>query len=493
MSLLKQLAGETVIYGIGQILPRIVHYLVFSIYLTYRLNDDPGEYAIYVDLYAYASILIVLFSYRMDTAFFRFATKAKDLNNAFKTAFLPLVGSSVLLILIGTLLASPLASFLKYPGRSIYVIWFAWIIAFDVLSLLPLAKLRLQSKAKIFVGFKVLNVFMTIALVLFFLEFCPRFWPGVLSFFQPYVHGIIDYVFISNLTASVVMFLGLLLYVKLPKGNIDWSLWKDMLQYSWPLVIVGIAGSINQFFGVPLQKFFLGADFELNREEAGIYGAIQKIPALLAMVTTAYNYAAEPFFFRNASRKDSKDLYGRVAQCFIIVIGFVALGIYLYIDLFQYFVGSTYRKGLYLIPVLLLSYVFLGIYYNISVWYKLSGKTIYGAIIASIGALLTLVVSITFLPIIGISASAYAALGCYSLMVILAYFLGQKHYPINYPVVPMLRQIGMIILIMFVFYLVKTEEIVYNLVIASCLIIAYAVMTYFLEKELIKSFFSKES
>lgn len=483
------MAGETVLYGIGQILPRIFHYLVFSTYLTYRLNEARSEYAIYLDLYAYASVLIVLFSYRMDTAFFRYGRREEDMAGVYYTALLPMIGTSVLLIIVAFLFSEPLADWLTYPGRGYYVIWFGLIIAMDVLALLPMARLRLQSRARLFVSFKIFNVGITILLVLFFLEIMPLFSEqSSLEIFE-FARSEIDFVFLSNLIASALMFVGLIWVYPIKMVTVNWPLWRKMLGYAWPLVIVGIAGSINQFFGVPLQKYFLGESFEINKDEAAIYGAVQKIPALLAMFTTAYNYAAEPFFFRNADRKDAATLYGDIALFFIMVAGVVVLGIYLFIDVFQYFIGPNFRAGLYLVPILLLSYLLLGIYYNVSIWYKLGDKTKYGALIATIGAVITIAVSIIFLPVIGVVASAYAALMCYLVMVVLAIALGRKFYPINYPLFSMARIIGLILAGMLAGYFMKTESSILSIIIAVGLLILYAAACYFLEHKKIRKYF----
>jgi len=225
LSLIKQLAGETVLYGFGQILPRILHFLIFSSYLTYRLNESPGEYAIYLDLYAYASVLIIICSYRMDTAFFRYGSKG-SLTEVYKTAFIPLVISSLMFVVVAFIFAEDVATFLTYPGRGYYVIWFAIIIALDVIVLLPMARLRLKSRARLFVSFKVANVLITVILVIFFLELLPSFNPDFLSDLRSFVKSDIDYVFLSNLIASSLMLIGLLFVFPISTGKVNWLLWK---------------------------------------------------------------------------------------------------------------------------------------------------------------------------------------------------------------------------------------------------------------------------
>jgi len=399
-----------------------------------------------------------------------------------------MVVSSIVLICIGWLFSEEIATWLTYPGKGYYVRWFSWIIAFDVMILLPMAKLRLMDQPRKFVTYKIGNVILTIILVLFFLEVVPRWLPALQNGIFSFAQGPVEFVFASNLIASAVLFL-VLAYQYLPRVmSINWVLWKRMAIYAWPLVIVGIAGGINQFFGVPLQKELLGEAIEINKDQAGIYGAVQKIPALLALFTTAYNYAAEPFFFKNAEHKDSKQLYGDVALFFIVIAGGVALTISLGVDVFGHLIAEPYRVGLYLVPILLLAYLFLGIYYNVSIWYKLSDNTKYGAYIALVGAAVTVGGSMILLPVIGFDASAWVALACYFIMVVLAYLIGRKKYPIDYPIFSMCRQILLIVVIMILGFLLRGEQIVLNLSLGLVLMVVYISLSYKLEWRRLKAY-----
>ncbi|MFT6807425.1 MAG: O-antigen/teichoic acid export membrane protein [Saprospiraceae bacterium] len=487
MSLVKQLAGQTVIYGLGQILPRIVQFILFSTYLTNLLNDT-GDYAVYLDLYAYATVLIVFFSYRMDTALFRFGRKSEELEEVYQSAFWPMVISSLLLVVAGWIFSEAIATWLTYPGKGYYVKWFSWIIGLDVMILLPMAKLRLMDQPRKFITYKIGNVILTIALVLFFLEVVPRWFPSLQDGILSFANGPVEFVFASNLIASAVLFVALAINYLPNALSVNWAMWRRMGLYAWPLVIVGIAGGINQFFGVPLQKYLLGEAIEINKDQAGIYGAVQKIPALLALFTTAYNYAAEPFFFKNAENKDSKSLYGDIALFFIVVAGVITLSISLGIDLFGHLIAEPYREGLYLVPILLLAYLFLGIYYNVSIWYKLSDNTIYGAYIALVGAAITIGGSLLLLPIIGFDASAWVALACYFTMVALAYLIGRKKYPIDYPIQSMCRQVILIIAIMALGYLLRGDSIFFNLGIGLLLMLTYICLSYKFEWKRLKPY-----
>ena len=408
----------------------MLHLIVLTTYLTNRVSHRT-DYAAYLDLYAYTAVLIVLFSYRMDTALFRFGKKKEDLPKVYGTAILPILLSGLAIVVLGFSFSQQIATWLTYPDNAYYIKWFSLIIAFDVVNLIPFAKLRLESRAKLFVVYKLINVVLTVILVLLFIEtdlltFIIRLFPNATSD--------IDYVFLSNLIASAFI-CSLLLIFHFPRQvKVDVKLWRKMALYGAPLVIVGIAANINQYFAVPLQKYFLGAETLANKDQAAVYGAVQKIAALLGLFTTAFNYAAEPFFFRNSDRSDARDLYGQIALYFVIAAGITSVTIYGLLDIFQLFIGAQFRENLYLIPILLMSYMFLGLYYNVSIWYKLADKTIYGAIISTVGTVITLAGSIAFLPIFGVTTSAWVSLLCYLTMVLLAWTIGKKKYPINYPV-----------------------------------------------------------
>ncbi|MBT8191752.1 MAG: oligosaccharide flippase family protein [Bacteroidia bacterium] len=449
MNRIRQFAGQTVIYGLGHILSRILFFLLITVYLTYRLKDQ-YQYGIYTDLYAYVSLLIILFSLRMDTAFFRFGSKAENKDFAFSTAIFPVFISSLVLLILGFIFAKPIAAALYYPDSPHYVRWFSLILAFDILSLLPYARLRLKNKARFFVYCKVFNVIFTIALVMLFLEIIPREKLGTGAlFFIPALAYDIDYVFLANLIASIAVFIILLINLGPIAIRINKDLLRKMLYYSFPLIVVGVFGSFNQFFAVPLQKYFLGEDVINNISNGGVYGASQKIASIFLLFTTAFNYAAEPFFFNNASADDRKALYGKICRLFVLIGGLLILIIFLGIDLFQLLVDQSFREAIFVVPILLMAYLFLGIYYNISIWYKLSDKTVYGALISFIGVVITLFISLIYLPKIGYVASAWAALLTFLTMVLLAYSIGQKLFPISYPVKKILLNILVIVFLMF--------------------------------------------
>jgi len=483
MSIIRQFAGQTVIYGIGSVLSRIVNYLVIVILLTYLLGEQTGEFGTYAYFYAYATVLVTLFSFRLDTALFRFGNKNENLSHAFGTSLTLVLGAAILLVLIGSFLAQPIANLIGFPNEARYVQWMAYIIAFDVVNLLPFAKLRLTNKAKVFAIYKILNVAIMVTLVLLFLILFPKLralgWDWL-----PVLPGLIDWMFIANLIASAALFFLLLPQLKNYTPQVDRALAIKMLRYAFPLVIVGMANGFIQFFGVPLQKMFLGEDVYNNLENAGIYDFTRRVAGLFVLFTTAFNYAAEPFFFNNSSKEDRKELYGTICRLFVLVSGIVILGLYLGLDLIKYLADSNYWGSLHLLPILLMAYLFLGIYYNVSIWYKLADKTSYGAMISIVGVIITLFVSIVFLPRIGFAASAWAALLTYLVMLVIGYVTGQKNYPIAYPVASIVKDVLVISLILLVAHWVRGEASVIVKYAANCvLLIGYLTYVWTTEKD----------
>lgn len=454
MNLLKQFAGQAVTYGVATILSRLVYYLLVTVLLTHILGSDKAEFGTYAFFYAYATIIVTLLSFRLDTALFRFGNKSEDSNKAFSTSLITVAMLAIGLAVIGTLFSQPIAEWLGFPDDKRYVQWFSYILAFDIVNLIPFAKLRLDNKAKTFAWLKVFNVLISTVLILFFLIVLPRYADGTLSF-MPEMKAIIDWVFIANLIASASLFLLLLPVMKGSKMTIDTPLLKKMVIYAFPLVVVSICNALIQYFNAPLQEMFLEGGHKENLEEAGVYDVMRRVAGLFVMFTTAFNYAAEPFFFNNSSEETRESLYGKISRLYLLVGGLIVIGMYLGVDLIKHLFDENYWEGLYLLPILLIAYLLLGLYYNISIWYKLSDKTKYGAYISIIGCMLTLGISIMFLPSIGYAASAIATLVSYTVMVVLGYLWGQKHYPISYPIKKILLDLTIIVLILIAGFCVR--------------------------------------
>jgi O-antigen/teichoic acid export membrane protein len=479
VSLIKQLAGETAIYGLGNIFGRIAQFLLLTPYLTNITNKS--EYGIHGIMYAYAALLMVLFTYRMETALFRFGTKKEDKNTAFSTASIAIFLSTIIFSILFLLNAKNIAGFLTDAADARFVIYFALIIAFDTLAALPFAKLRLEKKAKRFVIVKLVNVFITIFLTVFLLSGLPKLIESGFTNFEAYYDRalLLDYVFIANLAASFVQLLLLIKEYFGIKFQFDKALFQQMFKYAFPLILVGIAGVINQLLDrILIDKF-------IDTESSGVYNAVAKIAILMNLFAVAFNYAAEPFFFRHAADRKSKEVYGQVGQTFALVGSLAFLGITLYLDLIRYLIGDQFWIGLKVVPILLLAYFFLGLYYNFSIWYKLSDKTKFGAYIAIGGAIITITLNLVLLPRIGIMGSAWATISCYGFMAIAGYLLGQKYYPIHYPIPRILLYILSAIAAFGLATLLRpnfNENIIYILLCNTFILLLYMIGVYFLEK-----------
>ncbi len=488
MSLLKKLASETAIYGLSSIVSRLLNFAILIPFYTRIFVPD--EYGIVSDLYTWTALLVVVFTYRMETTFFRFGSKKGQLDNAFSTAIISLLVSTGLFaaLLIG--FAQPISDWLQYPDLKIFVIWLILILGLDALAAIPFARLRLENRPIRFASIKIFNILVNIFFIFLFLKWMPESSHSFLpDFLQPSQR--IGFVFVANLLASGATLLLLLpLFVKV-RLRFDRALWRKMIVYTLPLVMVGFAAVVNSQGGITLLKMLLPGDLQSNLDQTGLYSAALKIAVFMTLFTQAFNYAAEPFFFRHADRSDARRIYGQVAQGFTLVGSLAFLGIMLFIDLIQYFLGPDFRSGLEIAPILLMANLFLGLYYNFSVWYKLTDRTIVGAYISGIGAVITLLINFILIPHIGYFAPAWAMLVCFVFMSGSCYLLGRKHYPIDYPIGKMASYIGISLVTFFISkWLIEMMGIEGMRVLAvnSVLFLVCLFVFFRMEKDLFKQF-----
>ena len=351
---IRTLAGQTAIYGLSSIVGRLLNYFLVPLYTRVFL---PAEYGVVTEFYAYVSFLIIVFTYGMETTFFRFNESELDKEKVFSTALISLLFSSALLALICFFGSSALASMLRYPGHAEYVVWFGLILACDAVTSIPFARLRAQGKPGRFAFLKFVNILLNVALNLFFLLACPFFFKQeqgwlhdfVLQFYNPSFG--IGYIFISNLLASVLTLLLLLPSFKGIGAGFDKVLWRRMMLYSLPLLVAGLAGMINETMDRILLKYLLPPDTAL--EQVGIYGACYKLSILMTLFIQMFRYAAEPFFFQQAKEDNARQVYADVMTYFVLACSFIFLGIMLYIDVVKFFIGPNYYPGLKVVPSLL--------------------------------------------------------------------------------------------------------------------------------------------
>ena len=428
----KKLAGQTAIYGGTTVLSRLLNYLLVPLH-TY-LFSNAADYGVVGELYAWTSLFIVILTYGMETAFFKFSQDDEIKDRVYSTVVGSLFVTSTLFIVLCSIFAQPIADWLRYPTHPEYVRWFAVIIGVDALTSIFFAHLRFLNKALRFAAVKLTNILVNVILNLFFLLLCP--WLLTKNPDSAFVNAIynpeigVGYIFIANLVASVVTLLMLFPGILKQKFVFDWQLWKKMFRYAFPLLIFGLAGIVNETMDrVLIKRLSLAAEPQAS---VGIYSACYKISILMTIVIQAFKYAAEPFFFRKAKDKDAKETYAEVMTLFVLVCSVIFTGIMLYMDIVQYFVGETYRVGLPIVPILLMANLFLGIFYNLSIWYKLTGQTKFGAYIAIFGAVITLVLNWLLIPRFDYMGAAWTTFACYLSMMVVSYLLGQKYYHVDY-------------------------------------------------------------
>jgi len=445
MASVKQLFGQTGIYGLGTILPRFLNYLLTPLY-TY-LFSNPADYGINAELYAYISFFNVLFTYGMETAYFYFANKHFNPQKIFNTIYSSIVLSTFIFSFLLILFSKDITQALHYH-TSIFVYWTIGILATDALLSIPFAYLRQQTKPLQFSILKISNVILNILFNLFFFLICKPEWEAGkesvwASLYKPEIG--IGYSFLSNLLANVTSIFLMFPVLRKFRFEIDFALWKDIIMYALPLVIVGLAGMINETFDRIVLKYLLPQD--VAQAAQGIYGACYKISILMTLFIQAYRYAAEPFFFKVFKDTDAKNVYAQSTDVFIAFGLFIWLVTVLNVPVLQYFIGPSYRVGLNVVPILLTANLCLGIYFNLSFWYKLTGKTQYGAYLTLVGAVITLIINFMFVPRYSYLASAWATLAAYFTMMLLAYFLGQHYYKVNYPIKRILSNIFVVVIL----------------------------------------------
>lgn len=438
MSLVKKLAGDTAVYGLSSILGKVLNYLLVPLYTAVFAE---GEYGIISELYAYTAFVMIILLYRMETAYFRFGAEKENRKDTYDTALSSILISTLLFSLAFVLLAGPFSEWIKLREEHqplLYLLIGIW--AMDVLSEIPYARLRMEGRAWRFASIKLANIGVNIGLNLFFLLACPAILSSenptwLYSLIEPWYnpeYGI-GYVFVANLIASGTAFLLLTPLVRDFRFGIDQLLWKKMLLYSSPLIIAGLAGITNEMLDRVLLKHLLPFSLEENERQLGIYAACYKLAIFMTLFTQAFRYAAEPFFFQNARNTKAPELYAAIGKYFVIM-GLVAfLVITLYLDVFSLLLRREgYREGLEVVPILLFANLFLGLYYNLSIWYKLTDKTLMATWIGLGGATITVILNVWWIPIFGYMGSAWATFICYGLMAAASYFIGKNHYRLPY-------------------------------------------------------------
>ncbi|MBC6606205.1 polysaccharide biosynthesis C-terminal domain-containing protein [Hymenobacter sp. BT188] len=443
MSVAKKLASQTAVYGLSSILGRA---LTFALVPLYTAQFVPGEYGIVTELYTYVAFLNILFTYGMETAYFRFANRpGTDRRQLYNQVMSMLLTSSLLLSGLLVVLSGPLAEILGYPDRAIYIVWLALVLGLDAIVAVPFARLRLENKAKKFAAIRFTNTLLNVGLSLFFIVFCRDVYEGrMLPELRPLVARIynpelgVGYIFLINLIANA-LYVPLLWRELLDfRFRLNLAPLRPMLQYAYPLMLMGMAGMVNELIDRIMLKYWLPEGFypsQSNLTALGIYGACYKLAIFMSLVIQAFRYAAEPFFFSQAADKNSPATFAVVLKWFTLCCAVIFVVISVFIEDFGLLLRSPeYRTGLAIVPILLLANLFLGVYYNLSVWFKLTDRTYFGTYISVGGAILTVVLNLLLIPILGYMGSALATLACYFMMAAICWWLGNRYFPIPYPV-----------------------------------------------------------
>ena len=460
MNPLKKLASQTAIYGLSSVIGRLLNYLLVPLYTRYFL---PAEYGIVTELYAYVAFLVIMLTYGFETAFFNFTKKEDNKEKVYSTAMFSLLISSVMFIILSIIYSSSISEWMGYGIESRYIQYFAVIIGLDAISSISFAKLREEEKAVRFAVIRLLNIFSNIGLNLYFIV---------------YKGFGIEYIFIANLISSVITILLLMPEMFISKFNFDTKLWKKMAIYAFPLLIAGLAGMTNETIDRILLKKLL-PNPEIAASELGLYGAFYKLSIIMTLFIQTFRYAAEPFFFSQHKSNDNKKVYADVMKYFTIIMIVIFLGVTMFYDFVIGFLGEAYHdeRGFLVVSILLLANLFLGIFYNLSIWYKLTEKTKYGAYLSIFGAIITLILNFVLIPIIGFVGSAIATLVCYFSMSVASYFIGKRHFPIPYN----LKTIGLYIFNMlgiYFFIYFSRENILFN----ALLLVGFIIFVYLTEK-----------
>jgi len=493
---LKKLAGQTLVYGMGTIVPRLLNYFLLTPFYT-RIFIT-GEYGVITELYAYMAFLLVLLTYGMETAFFRFAEKEPEPKKVFSSSMISLLVTSVLFVVLVVIFNQPIAELIKYGNNPEYIMMFSVIVALDAFTAIPFAYLRHKNRALRFSIIKIVNVLVNVGLNFFFLWLAPLMLAHnpdsiVRLVYDPSIG--VGYAFIANLVSSGITLLLLFPDIFSVRPILDKELLGRMLRYAFPLLIVGLAGMVNEVADKIIFKYLLIVPpGEANPEayvmsELGIYGAAYKLSVLMTLFIQMFRYAAEPFFFAQKKEDNAKQVYADVMKYFVLFGLFIFLGVTLYADIVKYFLGPDYWEGLFILPIVLFANLLLGITFNLSIWYKLNDMTRFGAYIALAGAAVTIIMNVVLVPRFSYLGAAIGHLSAYSLMVLLSYYWGQKYYRIEYQ----LGRIGfytILTMAFFIFgYYMPLESGFLKLGINTVLFIIFMIIVFFKERREFKAVF----
>ena len=483
MAGLKSLAKDTAVYGLSSIVGRFLNYLLVPLYTTV-LSASSGGYGVVANVYAYTALILVFLTFGMETGFFRFANKqTEDPKKVYANVLLFVGGLSLLFVTLGLLFLNPIASFMEYPDHKDYIAMMMIVVAFDSFQCIPFAYLRFKKRPIKFAAIKLFNIIGNITLNLFFLLLCP--WLDIHAhslvswFYDP--NYLVGYVFVANLIMSSVQMLFFIPEFRGISYRMDKRLMKQMISYSFPILFFGMVGILNQTVDKIIFPF-LYEDHGEGLVQLGIYSAASKIALVMAMFTQAFRYAYEPFVFGLKKEGDDGKMYASAMKFFFIFSLMAFLTVMFYMDILRYMVASDYWEGLAVVGIVMGAEIFKGIYFNLSFWYKLTDETQWGAYFSLIGCAVILSLNVWLVPQFGYVASAWASFTGYGVITILSYFIGQKHYPVNYPLKDMAVYLILAAILYVISLQVNPENVILRLGFRTLLLLLF--VGYILKKDL---------
>ncbi len=482
---LGSLAKQTAIYGLSSIIGRFLNYMLVPIH-THRMAAESGGYGIVTNLYAYTALLLVILTFGMETTFFRFSNKENvNPNKAFSTAGLSVGFVSLVFLILVSVFLKPIASALDYALHPEFVEIMAIIVAFDAFQSILFARLRYENRPIKFMTLKLSFIVLSLLLNIFIFYVAPYLqgrFPTIMEWYHTSYQ--VGYIFIANLICTTLVFLGFIPEIKKLRTGIDRDLLKEMLKYTWPILLLGLAGILNQVADkIVFKKIVPGLEGE---EQLGIYGACVKIAMIMAMITQAFRYAYEPFVFGGKRDTADKETQATVMKYFIIFTLLAFLAVVMYMPLLQYLVGADYREGLGVVPIVMMAEIFMGIYFNLSFWYKLTDQTWWGAIFSGIGCAVLLAINFIFVPKYGYWACAWGGFAGYGVCMVLSYLVGQKKAPIPYNLKSAFLYFAVAIAIYFAQKYIHIESTVWTLVVNTALLLVFFAFICWREKDLVK-------
>ena len=483
MAGLKSLAKDTAIYGLSSIVGRFLNYMLVPLY-TAALPASSGGYGVVSNVYAFTALMLVLLTFGMETGFFRFANKSgEDPMKVYANSLLSVGGVSLIFVLLCLLFLQPIANLLDYGNHPEFIAMMAMVVALDSFQCIPFAYLRYKKRPIKFAAIKLLSIIGGIGLNLFFLLLCPWLnvhFPATVSWFYDPDY-LVGYIFISNLIISAVQMFFFIPELRGFAYKLDKALLKRMIVYSFPVLILGLVGILNQTVDKMIYPF-LFEDRQEGLVQLGIYAATSKIAMVMAMFTQAFRYAYEPFVFGKDREGDNRKMYAAAMKYFLIFSLLAFLAVMFYLDLLRYLVARGYWEGLGVVAVVMLAEICKGIYFNLSFWYKLTDETRWGAYFSLIGCAIIVVMNIVFVPVYGYIASAWASVAGYGVIMLLSYWMGQKKYPIQYD----LKSLGLYILLAAVLYVIGEQvpisDLVLRLAFRTVLLLLF--VAYIVKKDL---------